>query len=252
MKKVFAAILVLALLFTLTASFADTWICEKCGRESERNFCSWCGAPKPKEPVICPNCGEKFDPDAGYAFCNNCGAVLRDEKQIIKPEEGTRGTCDGFDYIVLEDGTVEITGYSGTDSELVIPGELDGLTVTGIGKNAFNSCTTLFSAVIPDGVTYIDDYAFYGCRGLTEISIPDSVSTIGINPFDWCDRLTEFKLSPDHPFLEVTDGVLFGKADRKLICYPASLKSESYSVPDGTLLLGDEAFYNNRYDSGQR
>ena len=79
MKKVFCILLVLALSLTVfvSASAGDgPWTCTSCGRESEGNFCSWCGAKKPAEKIVCPSCGKEFDPDAGFAFCNNCGASL--------------------------------------------------------------------------------------------------------------------------------------------------------------------------------
>lgn len=34
------------------------------------------------------------------------------------------------------------------------------------------------NTVIPDGVTYIQDFAFYGCSGLTTINIPNSVTSM--------------------------------------------------------------------------
>ncbi len=82
MKKLFALILMFALIGTVVSALAETWTCANCGKESEGNFCSWCGAAKPPEKVICPSCGAEFDPDAGFAFCNNCGAVL--EQKSVK------------------------------------------------------------------------------------------------------------------------------------------------------------------------
>ena len=76
MKKLAAIVLTLAMVLTVFAAFADTWTCPGCGKESEGNFCSWCGTKKPAEKIVCPSCGTEFDTDAGFAFCNNCGASL--------------------------------------------------------------------------------------------------------------------------------------------------------------------------------
>ena len=38
-----------------------------------------------------------------------------------------------YDYSILNDGTAEITDYSGSESELVIPSVIDGYSVTSIG-----------------------------------------------------------------------------------------------------------------------
>lgn len=48
-----------------------------------------------------------------------------------------------YKYIILDDDTVEITGYTGSDTELIIPSEIDGKAVTSIGEAAFASSTGL-------------------------------------------------------------------------------------------------------------
>ncbi len=65
------------------------------------------------------------------------------------------------------------------------------------------------------------------------------------NPF-WQDAIhvNWFTLSvrEDHPYLEIIDGVLFGKTDRMLICYPPLLYGSEYSIPQGTERIADCAF----------
>lgn len=51
--------------------------------------------------------------------------------------ESSGETSGDFKYEILEDGTAEITNYIGSDTELVIPSEVDGYTVTRIGYGAF-------------------------------------------------------------------------------------------------------------------
>lgn len=88
-------------------------------------------------------------------------------------------TEDGYEYTVLEDGTVEITGYTGTDTELVIPSEIEGKSVTSIGGYAFYNNNKLTSIRISDNVTNIGRAAFYACQDLTSINFPDSLTSIG-------------------------------------------------------------------------
>ena len=134
-------------------------------------------------------------------------------------DEPTEYTCGDFTYILLEDGTAEITDYFGNAAELVVPDTLDGYKVTGIG-----------------------DDAFYSCDSLTSITIPDSVTQMGANPFRSCKKLTSIRVSPSHPTLVTIDGVLFDKAEKKLICYPYAFTASSYAVPNGILSIGDGAF----------
>ena len=82
-----------------------------------------------------------------------------------------------------------ITGYTGSETKVVIPAEMEGLPVRAI-RGAFRDCTGLTSITIPNGVTAIGDGAFYGCTGLTSITIPNSVTAIGHGAFQGCTGLT--------------------------------------------------------------
>ena len=82
-------------------------------------------------------------------------------------------TSGNFKYAVLSetDKTCKITGYTGWATELTIPSELDGYTVTEIGASAFEDCSSLVSVTIPEGVTSIGSYAFASCTALTSIDV---------------------------------------------------------------------------------
>ena len=77
MKKVCAVLLTVVLLCGAAASMADgLWTCPECGKKSGANFCPWCGAKKPRDKVVCGDCGAEYPADAGYSFCANCEARL--------------------------------------------------------------------------------------------------------------------------------------------------------------------------------
>jgi hypothetical protein len=80
-----------------------------------------------------------------------------------------------FQY-TAENGTVTITGYTGSAKEVAIPGRIDGLPVTVIGYGAFRE-KQLTGVTIPNGVTYIGEEAF-ASNLLTKVDILDSVTTI--------------------------------------------------------------------------
>lgn len=63
-----------------------------------------------------------------------------------------------------------------------------GTNVTSIGNSAL-FMGPVEKVVIPNTVTYIDDYAFNGCSQLTSMTIPASVTGIGLNQFDYCTKL---------------------------------------------------------------
>ena len=159
-------------------------------------------------------------------------------------EEPIEYTCGDYKYILLEDGTAEITTYSGKAEELVIPETLDKYTVTSIGDYAFYYCFSLTSVTIPDSVTSIGYYAFLNCTSLTSVTIPRSVTNIGANPFGNCKKLQKIKVSPDNHALATINGVLFDKLEKKLVCYPRVFTDTSYVIPQGIRSIGDYAFLN--------
>jgi hypothetical protein len=59
-----------------------------------------------------------------------------------------------------------------------------------IAQAAFEKCSNLRSAVIPNSLMNINSYAFEDCDSLTEVIIPDSVTSIGKWAFYDCDKLT--------------------------------------------------------------
>jgi hypothetical protein len=110
-------------------------------------------------------------------------------------------TEDG--YMFYEDGdTCYLVGYTGSDTELVLPGSCHGKAYE-IRPVAFYGCIALTSVTIPDGVTSIGNSAFRDCRRLISITIPDSVTSIGAGTFDGCYKLIEvYNLSS----LDITKG----------------------------------------------
>ena len=157
-------------------------------------------------------------------------------------EEMEKLTCGDYTYVLLENGGARITGYDGDDAELTVPDELDGYPVQEIGENAFSFCNSLTSVILPDSLSSIGDDAFSRCSFLTSITLPDSLTSIGGNPFSGCSSLVKIDVSPDNPVFAQTDGVLYEKATKTLICYPAGKAGDSFAVPDGILVIGDDAF----------
>jgi len=99
-----------------------------------------------------------------------------------------------YEYALLEDGTAQITRYTGADAAVVVPGEIDGHAVSAIGDAAFRGCREIEEIVLPDGVTSIGDEAFFRCNSLETLALPQGVETIGARAFYDCASLVEVSL----------------------------------------------------------
>ena len=110
--------------------------------------------------------------------CTICGET----KTEVIPKTGA--SAEDFEYDLLSNGTIEITGYSGTIANVNIPSSIDGKTVSSIGESAFNCCDVLESVTIPDSVTRIQSYAFNGCENLRKVHNGSGLKTIGNRIFE--------------------------------------------------------------------
>ena len=111
-----------------------------------------------------------------------------------------------------------VSGLSGSDITVEIPSEVNGITVTEIGKDVFkdnknvgrliipdsvtklgyrmcSGCTALSEVRLPAGLTVIPDEAFDGCSSLRTVNFPDTLKEIRSDAF-WGTDLTEF-IAPD-------------------------------------------------------
>lgn len=112
-----------------------------------------------------------------------------------------------------------LTGYTGQDTEIVLPEELDGTVIDSIAADTF-----------------------YNCDTLEKITIPASITQIGESAFFDCDNLKEFAVAEENETYYAEDGILFRKNDNCLMAYPPALPATSYTVPDGVTELYYAAF----------
>ena len=106
------------------------------------------------------------------------------EDPVENPED------PNYTYQENADGTLTLTGYTGTDSNLNIPAELNGKPVSAIGESCFAGLVCLRAVHIPEGVAYVGDYAFECCSLLRKVYFPCSLLSIGDGAFSGCECLT--------------------------------------------------------------
>ena len=100
-----------------------------------------------------------------------------------------------------------IEEYIGTENEIEIPSEIDGVAVSSIDGSAFSNIykySSIRSITIPDSVTNIESTAFSGCRSLEKITV-----------------------NKDNICYSEVNGILFDKQQTTLVYYPTGRKSQS-------------------------
>lgn len=166
---------------------------------------------------------------AGFAlmmFLNLQGSVVGTEDEGPPPNPAS-----DFEWEDNGDGTATITEYTGEDKDVVVPGQLDGLSVTTIGSWSFWS-KALTSVTIPDSVTTIGYRAFHS-NALTSVTIPDGVTTIGVEAF-YSNALTSVTIPDSVTMIE----------DRAFVNNALT----SVTIKNQSVDLGDDLFYVNLGD----
>ncbi len=143
-------------------------------------------------------------------------------KTIIS--EGVTSEDGLWGYSVIKDNTTGeeyalLESYTGSDTEVVIPSDVDGKTVRALG-----------------------DYTFYENTAVTQITIPDSLTDFGQFPFFACSSLNEFIVDEGNDIYSVKDGILFGDNEQLIVCYPPAKPETEYTIPDGVVALNPGAF----------
>ena len=191
----------------------------------------------------------------------------------VKAEAATSGE---WEYEKKDDSSVIVQKYLGSNSEISVPETLDGMTVVGIGDEAFSDQDTLkkinlpdtiteigwyaFSEldnlkelVIPKGVTTIQEGLFYKSTGIEKIVLPETIETIEGDAFSECSNLKEVNLPSN---IETIGSSVFSDCySLKSIQLPETMTKipygmfarcsslENINIPDSVTVIDSFAFY---------
>ena len=173
------------------------------------------------------------------------------------------GTYGQLTYTTVN-GAITLMGYYGPGNAIILPGTINGLPVTTIGADAFNTCASLTSVTIPNSISSIAGFAFNSCTSLKDMTIPNSVTNIadwafafctsltnmtigsgvagiGSEVFNNCTSLAAITVNANNPAYSSVAGVLFNKNQTRLIQYPFA-GAGTYTVPNSVTNIGTNAF----------
>ncbi|MEG2187853.1 MAG: leucine-rich repeat domain-containing protein, partial [Clostridia bacterium] len=159
---------------------------EKCGYTE--------GTPCTSDPATCESCKAKNTADNRATLAGEVYAVW-DGSKFWRATQADPTTATSEEILSTDKKTINHLHATGTPLMAVctnLKTVTCADTVTSIGNRAFDGCTALASASMPN-VTTIGEKAFNGCTGLTSVEMP-KVSTIGTYAFNGCTKLASIEM----------------------------------------------------------
>ena len=171
---------------------------------------------------------------------------------------------EGFLYEQTASG-IRLTKYVGSETEVILPSEIDGEPVRILGSHAFyENGMDIERIVTPSTLRVIEPYACEFCMSLTDFVIAEGVEELGrefliatqmeaLEIPSTVRRIEEpaelgltLEIAPENPWYYTDDKALFRK------CYPdegisletilAGVELKEYIVPDGVTMIANDAF----------
>ncbi len=157
-----------------------------------------------------------------------------------------------YTHKIESNGEVTITGYTGRETDIIVPSEIAGKKVTGIAEYAFNDegvdGAPVRTVILPDGIKTIGNAAFAECRKLQTITLPDSIISIGESAFDYCIRLQNVAIPKGITCIQ--DGTFTGCSKMQNIIIPKSVKEigEAFEPGEDSTLDTFHIYYEGTKD----
>ena len=142
----------------------------------------------------------------------------------IPVEAKAEETYGDWKYEVLDDGTIMLTSYQGTNNTVEIPAKIDDKKVTSLGE-------MFLSEWYPDGD-----------RDIRKVIIPVSINDINESAFKWA-QVDKLDVDDENKYYSVKNNMLFENKTKSLIlCLE---KTKKINIPDGTKRISKFAFWDS-------
>ena len=188
----------------------------------------------------------RLDPYEQYTRGRMADAIRNFDGILDFLEEQNKPVYTSGDYkYTLSDEGAEIVEYSGNDTSVTVPNDLDGHPVISIGTSAFSGLD-ITDIKIPNGVKRIRESAFELLTSLKEVYLPESVEVVERSAFFLCTALEKvtfngFDTSINKSIFEVSNIQKICGYDGSTADTFASengIEFESLSHPEGLFVFG--------------
>ena len=180
---------------------------------------------------------------SGYEINSSAFSGLKYLENIeVYGAGGTLGSsafsgCENLTSITLSSGIEEIRENAFFDCEKLKTFDASNSSITKLGDNIFNGCSSLVTVKLPSCLQEIGNYTFRNCSSLKNINIPDSVEKIGRAAFSNCDNLS----------YNSYEGAYYLGNDENPYVLLVGVKNKditSFTINPQTKIIGDFAFYD--------
>lgn len=237
-------------------------------------FCRKCGNGIPEDSEFCPKCGIKIKLEADSSETLNYetelpvqnGTVKSKKKKIMPiilillsvtviaavvlmiafyPVYST--LHNEFSYIIDGDKFVVITGYSGGDTDVVIPEIIKGMPVKVIVGNAFRE-SNITSVKLNEGLVLIGPGAFENCTSLQTVTTTgiSTLSSINDSAFAGCTSLRTIGdgIIPQNGCIEVGEKAFYNCRSLSSIPFEGELSPMGVSAFENCTSLENVSLYS--------
>ncbi len=146
-----------------------------------------------------------------------------------------------FTYTDIGSNNVRIDSYTGSDSVVYIPREIDGKTVKQLAGGSFADNSTITEVHITSSITVIEEKAFANCPNLTAVTLYDNITKISDASFEgspvdtirFCAATKPRNVTSSWSFGKKFERLLTTADDRRVVILSGS--SQYYGVDTDTM-----------------
>ena len=239
-----------------------TYTCEGC-EEIQTEVITALGHIEEIIQAVSPTCSSSGNTEG--TKCSRCDEVLNAPTYIPylehKYEDYVCKDC-GYEFYTYglefsktnyaSEEAYVVSGYNGTNSEVIIPSKYMNKPVIGILEEAFLENFTIQTIRLPESITFIGKKAFYECEKLKEITIPSQITEILSQTFYGCESLETVEILGN---LEVIYEEAFYRCDElvqvdfagdviefKNKSFYGCSSLNKFTFPSSCRIIGEEAF----------
>ena len=158
---------------------------------------------------------------------------------------------DFFTYEHVDSGITIFGINAGNEDTIIIPSHVDGYPVKEVRIHHMHDNETLRHLILSEGIeTLTFGYSYPSYGNLTDITLPATLLNLNTynDSFSALDGIALLP-GPNGTRYEHIDGVLFDNLTKTLLHYSAIKTENTYTLPNGTLKIAENAFQNQNLTS---